>query len=98
MPRARGVLGLLESMDILTPERLERLQRRAEKTGAVRVAKAAKAYDEAIKEYKQGRAKPLALARAHGELVAALEQNGRDVRGVFSRLAAFFGSGPGPKR
>lgn len=98
MPRARGLLGLLEAMDILTPERLERLQRRAAKTGAVRVARAARAYNEAVAEYKAGRAKPLALAHAHAELVAALEQNAKEVHGLVSRIGAFLQSGASTRR
>ena len=95
---ARGLLGLLEAMDILTPQRLERLQRRAAKTGAARVARAAKAYNDVVAEYKAGRAKPFALAHAHAELVAALEQNAKECHRVASRLAAFFRSAPSARR
>lgn len=96
--RARGILGVLQALDVLTPERLERIKRHAEKTGAARVLRALKAYDEAVREYKAGRGKPLALARAHAELLAALEQNADEVRGVASQLVALFRSARAPKR
>lgn len=95
---ARGLLGLLEAMDILTPERLERLQRRAAKTGAVRVARAARAYNDVVAEYKAGRAKPFALAHAHAELVAALEQNANECHRLVSRIRAFLRSGASTRR
>lgn len=95
---ARGLLGVLEAMEILTPAKLERFRRRAEKTGAVRAANAIRAYQQVTADYKAGKAKPLALAHAHAELLQALEQNGREVRGVFSRLADVFQSARGAKR
>lgn len=98
MSRARSFLGVLQAMDILTPERLERMKQHAAKTGAARALRALQAYDEAVRAYKAGTGKPLALARAHAELLAALEQNGREVRGVASRLAALFQSAREPKR
>jgi hypothetical protein len=98
MNRARGILGVLQGLDLLTPERLERIKRSAEKTGAARVLRALKAYDDAVRAYKAGQAKPLALARAHAELVSALEQNANEVRGVASHLVALFRSARAPKR
>jgi hypothetical protein len=95
---ARGLLGVLEALDVLTPERLERIKRRAAQTGAARVARAAKAYDQVVGDYKQRKAKPMALAHAHAELMAALEQNADEVRGVFSQLVNVFRSARGPKR
>lgn len=94
----RGVLGVLQALDILTPERLARIQRHATKTGAARVLRALETYDDAVKRYKLRQARPMELARAHAELLAALEQNAREVRGVASQLAALFRSAPGPKR
>ena len=97
MNRTRTVLGVLQALDVLTPERLERIKRSAEKTGAARVLRAIQTYDEVVRAYKAGQAKPLALARAHAELVAALEQNANEVRGVASHLVALFRSVRGPK-
>lgn len=98
MPRARGLLGVLEALDVLTPERLERIKRHAAKTGAARVLRAVKAYDDVVQRYKLRQAKPLELARAHAELLAALEQNATEVRGVASQLVALFRSARGPSR
>ena len=95
---AKGMLGVLEALDVLTPERLERIKRQAAKTGAARVLRAVKEYDRIVQSYKRREAKPLELARAHGELLAALEQNGSEVRGVASLIANAFRSVLGPKR
>lgn len=98
MSRARGVLGVLQALDVLTPERLERIKRHAEKTGAARVLRALREYDDVVKRYKLRQAKPLELARAHSELLAALEQNAEEVRGVATQLVALFRSARAPKR
>lgn len=98
MTRARGLLGVLEALEVLTPERLERLARHASRTGAARVLRAVKDYDATVTRYKLRQAKPLELARAHAELVAALEQNAREVRGTASQLVALFRSARGPSR
>lgn len=92
------MLGVLQALDVLTPERLERIRRHAEKTGAARVLRALKAYDDVVRRYKLRQAKPLELARAHAELVGALEQNANEVRGVASQLVALFRSARAPKR
>lgn len=95
---AKGMLGVLEALDVLTPERLERLKKQAAKTGAARVLRAVKEYDRVVQAYKRREAKPLELARAHGELLAALEQNGEEVRGVASLIVSVFRSALAPKR
>lgn len=98
MTRARGVLGVLQALDVLTPERLERIKRHAERTGAARVLRALRTYDDVVKRYKLRQARPLELAHAHAELLAALEQNAEEVRGVATQLVALFRSARAPKR
>lgn len=98
MSRVREMLGVLEALDVLTPERLERIKRNAAKTGAARVLRALQAYDQAVTAYKQGRARPLALAHAHAELMAAMEQSAGEIRSIASQLIAVLRSVRGPMR
>lgn len=82
----RSLLGVLQAMDMLTPERLQRLKQHAERTGAARVLRALKNYDDVVRRYKLRQARPLELATAHAELLAAMEQNASEVRGVAGAL------------
>lgn len=88
--RPRSIVGVLQALEILTPENLERLRASAEKTGAARVIRAVVDYQEAADAYKRRRARPLELARCHVELMQALEQNADELRGVAGALVKLF--------
>ncbi len=91
----REAAKVLRALGVLTPERVERIKAKASATGAARAVRAAAAYQQTVSNYKEGRAKPLELASAHDELLAALEQNGDEFQAAVSQLAALFRSSRG---
>ena len=90
--KLREAARVLEAIGVLTPERVESLRAKARTTGAARAVRAAAAYQQVVADYKRGRVKPLELASAHDELLAALRQNGDEVQAAVKYLADLFGA------